>query len=1081
VLNITIEITELRQVQARLLEQASQLEAIFEAQTDGVAVYDLEGRFVRANTALQRLFGLATDAAYTARPLAERAERLQHFDEQGQFLAAEQWPLWRVLRGEIFAGASAMEARVRTLDGREVWVSITGAPIRARDGQITGVVIVTRDVTARHHLEQQVAEQKQELAAILDASPDAVAVCDHNGHIVRVNRALRAALDGPALDGIATLSPLARAEVLQATDAQGRPIPADQLPNMRALRGEILKAETAMDMHLRLPNGRELDVNVAGAPLRDAAGRITGAVIGLRDITARLALERQVTEQANQLEAIFAAMTDGIFVLDAQGHKTRVNPATQALFTLATGEDRAPEGSDLTAAERARILNVRDGAGEPLPAELLPATRLLRGEVLAGATALTLQMGTHPDRIRSVSLTGGPLRDAATGQIVGAVGVVRDVTELQRVQTALAEQERQYRTLVEHSPDIITRFDRTGRHLYANPTAITALGIPAHERLGKTYAELGLPQALYALWERTQQDVFASGEAREFETTSPFGRTGEQTYHYRVRYIPELAADGTVETVLGITSDITELKQTEEALRKATATAEAAREEEERRRQEAERRQAIAESLRDVLAILNSNRSLTEALQYIVRQVETLLGSAAAAILGGEGLLTEGPPSGQVGTEAPAADDLTVQAAVGLQLAELGRHDPHPRLPFAQAAIKHALVSQVPVAVLDEGVLPAAPPTTSSPSATSPSHATAATPAATPFTPATAASDSAAATFAGEPGGERGGGTASASASLLLLSGGLPEPYQTLLVVPIHVQEQIYGCLLLFYTMPCHFSADEIALARAYADQAGLAIMNARVQVHIEREATAAERSRLAHELHDTVTQEIFALSLLAESIPRNWEHYRADAEEDLQHVYRSAQSALALLRVLLFELRPAALEQMTLAELLQQLGAAMTSRAGVPITVEIEGVAEREGEELLVPAPVTLAFYRVAQEALMNAVKYAGASALQVHQQRRRARAGRRRTDQIERIELEIADDGQGFDPHAVPAGHFGLTLMRERAQAVGANVQVRSQAGQGTQVVMEWHSGSQGRTASTSSRQSTGQSDTRRRGGSR
>jgi signal transduction histidine kinase len=155
VLAITTDVTELRQTEARLAEQASQLEAIFEAMADGVAVYDLQGRFVRANTALHEIYGFVSDSEYTARPLAERAARLRLFDEQGQLLTAGQWPHWRVIRGEIFAGASAVDFRIRTLDGRELWTSISGAPLRAPDGQITGSVLITRDVTARRELERR--------------------------------------------------------------------------------------------------------------------------------------------------------------------------------------------------------------------------------------------------------------------------------------------------------------------------------------------------------------------------------------------------------------------------------------------------------------------------------------------------------------------------------------------------------------------------------------------------------------------------------------------------------------------------------------------------------------------------------------------------------------------------------------------------------------------------------------------------------------------------------------------------------------------------------------------------------------
>src|SRR5262249_22267588 len=126
----------------------------------------------------------------------------------------------------------------------------------------------------------------------------------------------------------------------------------------------------------------------------------------------------------------------------------------------------------------------------------------------------------------------------------------------------------------------------------------------------------------------------------------------------------------------------------------------------------------------------------------------------------------------------------------------------------------------------------------------------------------------------------------------------------------------------------------------------------------------------------------------------------------------------------------------------LEKLGAAMSMRAGVPIAVDVEGVA---GAEPLLPVAVKAAFYRVAQEALMNAAKHAKAHTINV----------RLRILGRGRIAVEVADDGQGFDPGAVPAGHFGVAIMCERAQAVGARLVVNSHTGQGTVVAMDWQRG--------------------------
>jgi PAS domain S-box-containing protein len=287
VLLITIDVTELRRAQARLAEQASELEAIFESQADGVAVYDLHGRFLRANRALRELLGFDADAEYTARPLEERARRLRLFDEQGQQLQPEQWPHWRVLRGEILAGANAMEGRVRTVDGRELWISTTGAPVRAPDGRVTGTVLITRDVTARRALEQQVAEQAARLEAIFEAMADGVLVHDAQGRVLRVNQAYRDLVGLEAEPDFLARSPSERRVRVRVVDQQGQPIPEEQSISQRVLHGEVMSGQRAQDVQIHTLDGRDVWMSTTGAPMRAPDGQITGAVLTARDITAR--------------------------------------------------------------------------------------------------------------------------------------------------------------------------------------------------------------------------------------------------------------------------------------------------------------------------------------------------------------------------------------------------------------------------------------------------------------------------------------------------------------------------------------------------------------------------------------------------------------------------------------------------------------------------------------------------------------------------------------------------------------------------------------------------------------------------
>jgi signal transduction histidine kinase/ligand-binding sensor domain-containing protein len=198
--------------------------------------------------------------------------------------------------------------------------------------------------------------------------------------------------------------------------------------------------------------------------------------------------------------------------------------------------------------------------------------------------------------------------------------------------------------------------------------------------------------------------------------------------------------------------------------------------------------------------------------------------------------------------------------------------------------------------------------------------------------------------------------------------------------------------------------------------------------------AVTAERSRLARELHDAVTQTLFSASLIAEVLPRLWAKDPERGRRQLDEVRLLTRGALAEMRSLLLELRPEALAKAKMDDLLRQLGRAMTGRTGVPVSVSAD-------VQCPLPAEVQISLYRIAQEALSNAAKHAEASHVDVHFQ---CDAGQ--------ATLSIHDDGQGFDLDNIPPGQFGLGIMEERASAIGADLEIESQPGHGTQISVVW-----------------------------
>jgi signal transduction histidine kinase len=266
---------------------------------------------------------------------------------------------------------------------------------------------------------------------------------------------------------------------------------------------------------------------------------------------------------------------------------------------------------------------------------------------------------------------------------------------------------------------------------------------------------------------------------------------------------------------------------------------------------------------------------------------------------------------------------------------------------------------------------------------------------------------------------------------------------KTLLAVPLAIKDEIYGAVGLYFCLPRAFSDEEIDLALAFADQAALAIENARLRERAERAAVIEERGRLARDLHDSVTQSLYSLTLFAEAAHRVASlGDAARITQYLQRVSSTALQALKEMRLLVHELRPLALERDGLIGALQQRLDAVEGRAGIQARLLVEG-------DIDLPMVVEAELYHIAQEALNNALKHATASAVVVRMSCQPASAtiGGTRL-----IRLEVSDNGCGFDPdHASEHGGLGLISLRERAARLGGEVHIRSAPGQGTSVIVD------------------------------
>jgi signal transduction histidine kinase len=256
----------------------------------------------------------------------------------------------------------------------------------------------------------------------------------------------------------------------------------------------------------------------------------------------------------------------------------------------------------------------------------------------------------------------------------------------------------------------------------------------------------------------------------------------------------------------------------------------------------------------------------------------------------------------------------------------------------------------------------------------------------------------------------------------------------SLLAVPLQVEGTSIGALNVA-NKPGGFTANDARILSLLADVGAVAIESARLREKADRAAIKQEREWLARELHDSVTQAMYSVTLYAEAARLALESDKQDvAFENLRELQAMAREALVDIRLLIFELHPPILEGQGLAASLRIRLAAVENRAGLQTELHIEGAR-------ILPLAIEEDLYRIALEALNNAVRHARAERVKVRVWFKEQLVG-----------LEISDDGVGYDAAtAGDNGGMGLRSMEERARRINGRLVVDSVPGEGTTIRVE------------------------------
>jgi PAS domain S-box-containing protein len=259
------------------------------------------------------------------------------------------------------------------------------------------------------------------------------------------------------------------------------------------------------------------------------------------------------------------------------------------------------------------------------------------------------------------------------------------------------------------------------------------------------------------------------------------------------------------------------------------------------------------------------------------------------------------------------------------------------------------------------------------------------------------------------------------------------QPWDSILITPIVYGGSALGVLLLGYPLGVDPDDEERAFVEAVADQTGLVIQNSRLYQKASAAAALEERQRLARELHDSVSQALYGIALGARTARRRiGDDGPANVIEPLDYVLSLAEAGLTEMRALIFELRPESIATEGLVAAIGRQVASTQARYGIEVVADL-------CDEPEVSLDVKEALYRIAQESMHNTVKHARATELKV-----------RLCQDAEGLELQVADNGQGFDASRDFPGHLGLRSMRERARNMGGSLEVDSGPGLGARVTI-------------------------------
>jgi PAS domain S-box-containing protein len=1002
---------QFRQMEQQLREKEEQYRSIFEAVTDSLTISSLEdGQVVEANPATCKMLGYSYEELIGKLPSdLVPSDNLSLVTEGLQTLRA--------------GGRNDLAMMTLRKDGTTFPTEVHSTLFNFKGK--THLLTVSRDITERVQAEELLREKEEQYRSIFEATDDGLSITDLDGFYIEVNPAYCRMLG------------YTREELIDIHYSQ------TTFPEYYHVLEESAQAIEVGDQYqtqglARRKDGSPLPVEAHATPfIYKGKPHILGV---MHDITERVEAEQQLREREEQYRSVFEATSDGLIIRDMDGYVVEANPAACNMHGYTYEEFIGLHRTDII-----------DPADHAMVAEYMKAIQAGRS-FMGQAVDLRKDGTAFPVEVRGSTFTylGKP----------HTLSVLRDITERVEAERQLREKEEQYRSIFEASSDGLFIVDLDDSHsVEVNPMACKMFGYTHEEMLGRTVRISDDTQQIPL---HAHEIIRAGGQFQMRDTTS---RKDGTLFNAEVRATPFIYKGKP--HLLAIVRDITVQMQAEQQLR-----------------EKEEQYRSIFEASADGIHIIDlENSQVVE----VNPAASKMYGYTREEMLDHSTSLVEYDETQHILINAFEV----IKAGGRFQTRDIGRRkdgtvfDIDVRAtPFTYKGLPHMLVidrditEQVQAEQLLEHRVEER--TRELSSLLEISHTVASTLQLDPLLglildqlkTVVDYTGSAILVVEGEsliildnrspiqevqlmqlrfPLKELGPiwETMISRESIIMPDvrddtylaqafraalGKLGETtfsyVRACMVVPLSLKEQVIGMLVLTSSKEEAFTPHHATLALAIANQAAVAIENARLYEQAQELAAIEERQRLARELHDSVSQALYGISLGVHTARMQLDRDPKELAESLDYVLELAEAALIEMRALIFELRPESLETEGLVNALTKQAAALHARQGILVQLNL-------CQEPGIPLKVKQDLYRIAQEALHNMVKHARASLVELN------------LDQTnEMIMLEIQDNGRGFDTTSSYPGHLGLHSMQERVKSLGGELLIESFPGQGTRI---------------------------------